>query len=84
MHGTGQNAQRAIDAALRIDDHEVRAAMEGIGRAHFPITTKSLDVQKWFDQGVTLLHSFWDYEAERAFRASAAERSRPAPNGSRR
>jgi peroxiredoxin len=25
-------------------------------------------VQKWFDQGHTLLHSFWFYEAERAFR----------------
>ncbi len=43
-------------------------AMEGIGKVHFPITTKSQEVQKWFDQGVTLLHSFWDYEAERAFR----------------
>jgi peroxiredoxin len=42
--------------------------IEGIGKAHFPITTKNAEVQEWFDQGVTLLHSFWDYEAERAFR----------------
>ncbi|MFN7932877.1 MAG: redoxin domain-containing protein [Bryobacteraceae bacterium] len=42
--------------------------MPGIGRVHFPITTQNKEVQKWFDQGVTLLHSFWDYEAERAFR----------------
>src|SRR5580692_13091689 len=42
--------------------------MEGIGVAHFPITTKNPEVQKWFDQGNALLHSFWDYEAERAFR----------------
>lgn len=42
--------------------------MSGIGRVHFPITTQNKEVQKWFDQGVTLLHSFWDYEAERAFR----------------
>lgn len=34
----------------------------------FPITTKNPEVQQWFTQGVTLLHSFWDYEAERAFR----------------
>jgi peroxiredoxin len=40
----------------------------GIGVAHFPITTKTPEVQKWFDQGNALLHSFWDYEAERAFR----------------
>jgi peroxiredoxin len=42
--------------------------ISGIGVAHFPITTKNPEVQKWFDQGNALLHSFWDYEAERAFR----------------
>src|SRR5437773_8941194 len=42
--------------------------MAGIGEAHFPITTKNPEVQKWFDQGNALLHSFWYYEAERAFR----------------
>ncbi|MGH9671987.1 MAG: hypothetical protein ACRD44_02310, partial [Bryobacteraceae bacterium] len=42
--------------------------LEDIGKVHFPITTKNPEVQKWFDQGVTLLHSFWEYEAERAFR----------------
>jgi len=41
--------------------------MASIGEAHFPITTKSSEVQKWFDQGNGLLHSFWYYEAERAF-----------------
>src|SRR5262245_48138649 len=40
----------------------------GIGTAHFPITTKNPEVQRWFDQGNALLHSFWDFEAERAFR----------------
>jgi hypothetical protein len=42
--------------------------MQGIGVAHFPITTANPEVQQWFDQGNALLHSFWDYEAERAFR----------------
>ena len=42
--------------------------IEGIGKAHFPITTKNPEVQKWFDQGNALLHSFWYFEAERAFR----------------
>src|SRR6266545_2834551 len=42
--------------------------MTGIGEAHFPITTRNPEVQRWFDQGNALLHSFWDYEAERAFR----------------
>ncbi|MBK5291171.1 MAG: hypothetical protein JJE04_05785 [Acidobacteriia bacterium] len=43
-------------------------AMPEIGKAHFPITHTNPEVQQWFDQGNTLLHSFWDYEAERAFR----------------
>lgn len=42
--------------------------IEGIGKSHFPITTKNPEVQRWFDQGHTLLHSFWYFEAERAFR----------------
>ncbi len=42
--------------------------MEGIGQTHFPITTKSPEVQEWFDQGNSLLHSFWFEEAERSFR----------------
>lgn len=42
--------------------------MPGIGKTHFPITHQNPEVQKWFDQGTTLLHSFWDFEAERAFR----------------
>ena len=54
----------AFDAGPRTRPTE----MQGIGRTHFKITTANPEVQKWFDQGNTLLHSFWDYEAERAFR----------------
>lgn len=42
--------------------------MDGIGKTHFQVTSSHAEVQKWFDQGHTLLHSFWYYEAERAFR----------------
>jgi peroxiredoxin/tetratricopeptide (TPR) repeat protein len=42
--------------------------MEGIGSAPFPITTKNPEVQMWFNQGNAMLHSFYFYEAERAFR----------------
>lgn len=42
----------------------------GIGQSHFPITTANPEAQKWFDQGNTLMHSYWFYEAERAFRWS--------------
>jgi peroxiredoxin len=52
----------------------------GIGATHFAITTKNPEVQAWFDQGNTLLHSFWYYEAERAFRwASKLEPDNPMP-----
>jgi peroxiredoxin len=56
------------------------AKIAGIGSTHFPITTKNPEVQMWFDQGNTLLHSFWYYEAERAFRwASKLEPENPMP-----
>jgi len=42
--------------------------MDGIGKAHFPITTKVPEVQEWFDQGNALLQSFWYEQAERSFR----------------
>jgi peroxiredoxin/Tfp pilus assembly protein PilF len=42
--------------------------IDGIGRTTFAITTSKPDVQEWFNQGHTLLHSFWFYEAERSFR----------------
>ncbi|MCA9216409.1 MAG: tetratricopeptide repeat protein, partial [Planctomycetales bacterium] len=42
--------------------------MDGIGNTHFPVTSSHTEVQEWFDQGHTLLHSFWPFEAERSFR----------------
>jgi tetratricopeptide (TPR) repeat protein len=41
--------------------------IEGIGHSQIAITTKSPEAQEWFDQGLALLHCFWDYEALRAF-----------------
>lgn len=42
--------------------------MKGIGKSHFPITHSDPEVQRWFDQGNTLLHNYWYFEAERSFR----------------
>jgi len=44
--------------------------IKGIGDTPFPISTKNPEVQKWFNQGNALLHSFWFEEAERSFRWS--------------
>src|SRR5262245_49998194 len=45
--------------------------MEGYGKVHMAITTKSELAQKFFDQGLALLHSFWFYEADRSFERAA-------------
>jgi tetratricopeptide (TPR) repeat protein len=44
---------------------------EGAGKVHLPITTRSAEAQKFFDQGLALLHSFWFYEADRSFEQAA-------------
>lgn len=46
--------------------------MDGMCTIHFPITTKSPEAQKFFNQGVAQMHSFWAAEAERSFRQAAA------------
>jgi peroxiredoxin/predicted Zn-dependent protease len=58
----------AHGAAFDIGPRQKPWMMEGIGVAPFPITTKNAEVQKWFNQGNALMHSFWYYEAERSFR----------------
>ena len=40
--------------------------MTGIGNAHIAITATP-EAQIWFDQGLNLLHDFWDYESTKAF-----------------
>jgi len=40
--------------------------MTGIGNAHISITAAP-EAQAWFDQGLNLLHDFWDYESMKAF-----------------
>lgn len=44
----------------------VPVKMTGIGNSHLTITATP-EAQAWFDQGLSLLHDFWDYESERAF-----------------
>ncbi|HYM12397.1 MAG TPA: hypothetical protein VEU62_16795 [Bryobacterales bacterium] len=45
--------------------------MRGQGGVHMPITTRSAEAQKFFDQGVSQMHSFWAIEAERSFLQAA-------------
>jgi tetratricopeptide (TPR) repeat protein len=41
--------------------------MDGIGNASLPVSCAP-EAQRYFDQGLNLLHCFWDFEALRAFR----------------
>jgi tetratricopeptide (TPR) repeat protein len=45
--------------------------MQGIGDASLKITTASEQAQSYFNQGLKLLHCFWDFEAYRAFKEAA-------------
>jgi tetratricopeptide (TPR) repeat protein len=40
--------------------------MTGIGNSHIAIKATP-EAQAWFDQGLSLLHDFWDYESAKAF-----------------
>ena len=59
----------AAEPAPELDPSTLPPAVKitGLGQSHISISTKSPEAQQWFDQGVNLLHSFWDYEAMRAF-----------------
>ena len=48
------------------DQLPVPQKLTGIGNAHIQITA-TLEAQMWFDQGLNLIHDFWDYESARAF-----------------
>ena len=41
--------------------------MDGIGNNTMRVTTDSESARRFFDQGLNLLHCFWDFEAYRAF-----------------
>jgi len=43
--------------------------MTGIGNSHIQIKA-SPEAQAWFDQGLSLMHDFWDYESAKAFEQS--------------
>jgi tetratricopeptide (TPR) repeat protein len=54
--------------------------LTGMGAVHMPMTTTSAEAQKFFDQGVAQMHSFWAREAERSFlEAAALDPSAPMP-----
>ena len=51
------------------DQLPVPERLTGIGNVHIQITATP-EAQAWFNQGLNLLHDFWDYESARAFEQS--------------
>lgn len=68
---THQHAPPSDESSVDLAKLPAPQVIDGIGHSHFAITTKASQAQQWFDQGLALLHCFWDYEALRAFDQSA-------------
>jgi tetratricopeptide (TPR) repeat protein len=67
--------------AVNVSTLAAPALMTGIGSSNFQITTNSRQAQKYFNQGVNLLHCFWDVEAYRAFKEAARlDETAPMPH----
>jgi hypothetical protein len=45
--------------------------MSGMGTTNMPVTTASEEARKFFNQGVSQMHSFWFLESERSFLQAA-------------
>jgi peroxiredoxin len=58
-------------AAFNQGPRQFAVPLRGIGNVHFPVTTVHPEAQKFFNQGINLLYSFFYFEAERAFRHAA-------------
>src|ERR687896_847793 len=46
--------------------------MDGMGTTNMPVTTTSEEARKFFNQGISQMHSFWFIESERSFLQAAA------------
>ena len=50
-----------------VDENTPATIIPNIGANHIEITTTSDSAQIYFDQGLRLVHCFWDFEAYRSF-----------------
>jgi tetratricopeptide (TPR) repeat protein len=69
MGGMAMGSAKAMEGMQAVPPPEqlpVPVRMSGIGNSHISITATP-EAQAWFDQGLNLMHDFWDYEAAKAF-----------------
>lgn len=45
--------------------------LRGMGDTNMPVTTKSAEARRFFNQGISQMHSFWFLESERSFLQAA-------------
>lgn len=71
-------AQKPAVCHIGQHDHEYKMTVmaapplrTGLGSTTLKMTTQSERAQQYFQQGVSLLHCFWDFEAYRAFKEAA-------------
>jgi tetratricopeptide (TPR) repeat protein len=62
----GMGAMPGMQVVPAPDQLPVPVKMTGIGNGHIAITATP-EAQAWFDQGLNLMHDFWDYESAKAF-----------------
>ena len=70
LESVDPNAPETIQQAFLLGPTRIAKPIEGIGRGaiQFPISTESDAAQKFFEQGIALLHTFSYKDAEIAFR----------------
>ncbi|HXC95000.1 MAG TPA: hypothetical protein VNU92_04830 [Edaphobacter sp.] len=66
MAMSGAHTMEGMKALPAPEQLPVPIPMSGIGNSHIDITA-SPEAQAWFDQGLSLMHDFWDYESAKAF-----------------
>jgi tetratricopeptide (TPR) repeat protein len=67
-HGHLAHMQASRAQVFYIHNLPAPKLMTGIGNSKMKIETKSEKTQAYFNQGLSLLHDFWDFEAYRAFK----------------
>ena len=64
--GTAMPPMEGMHAIPPPEQLPIPTHMSGIGNSHIAIRANT-EAQAWFDQGLSLLHDFWDYESAKAF-----------------
>lgn len=64
-------AKKQADAGSTTRDGHLAPLLKNLGNLHHPVTTKSPEAQKYFDQGLTLVYGFNHNEALRSFKEVA-------------